>query len=222
VPAIVQRAADTYAANVRGIIGMQRHFTTSLRGGPIRHTEESDSGFLMDDGAFVKIKYYRIVQDGRTFAAGQIARRDAQTNRDWSDGKIFFKEPYDPRFMRDYGFQLQACSDCPAGVVAVAFTSAVRDAQHGSGTMWIESDSALVDRLTYVPYVFPPHATSGTVTEFGGRALPDLWYVTRIDSAYRGRVFVLTGSGTFAGAFDHFRRFATLIEAQAALQDGTI
>ena len=50
VPTLVLRAAAVYTANVRGIIGMQRHFSTVLHAGPVHHTEESDSGLLMKDG----------------------------------------------------------------------------------------------------------------------------------------------------------------------------
>jgi len=223
VPPIVERTAAAYAAEVRGIVGMQRHFITRIKGGPISHTEESDSGFLMHDGSFVRIKYCRVTDDGRAFDAGQLERRDSQTNRDWADGRIFFKEPYDPRYMADYDFEPpQACAGCAAGTVAVNFSSGIRDAQHGSGTMWIDAVNARVARLTYVPNALPPHATSGSVTEFDGPGLPDLWYVTRIESAYRGHIFILTGSGTFIGTFDHFRRFSALTEAEAALQSGTI
>jgi hypothetical protein len=223
VPAIVLRAGAVYAANVRGIIGMQRHFSTVLHAGPVHHTEESDSGYLMNDGSFVKIKYARIADDRKAFSAQQIAQRDAQTNQDWTVGKIFFREPYDRRFIGEYVFSPpQACAACPKGTVIVAFGSGFQDTQHGSGTMWIELATGRVDRLTYIPNVLPPHATFGTVTETSGWAMPNVWYVTRIDGAYKGKAFVLSGTGTFTGVFDHFRRFSTVTQGEAALQAGTI
>jgi len=223
VPTLVLRAAAVYTANVRGIIGMQRHFSTVLHAGPVHHTEESDSGLLMKDGSFVKIKYVRIADDGKAFSAQQIAQRDAQTNQDWTVGKIFFKEPYDRRFIGDYVFTPpQHCTACPAGTVAVTFGSSIRDTQHGSGTMWIEQTTGRVDRLTYIPNVLPSHATFGTVTETSGTAMPSVWYVTRIDGAYQGRAFILKGTGTFTGVFDHFRRFSTVTQGEAALHAGTI
>jgi len=223
VPALVLRAATVYAANVRGVIGMQRHFSTVLHAGPVHHTEESESGYLMNDGSFVKIKYVRIVDDGKAFSAQQIAQRDAQTNQDWTVGKIFFKEPYDRRFIGEYVFgPPKACVACPKGTVAVTFGSSIHDTQHGSGTMWIELATARVDRLTYIPNVLPPHATFGTVTETSGWAMPNVWYVTQIDGAYRGKAFVLSGTGTFTGVFDHFRRFSTVTQGEAALRAGTI
>jgi len=223
VPALVLRAAAVYEVNVRGIIGMQRHFSTVLHAGPIHHTEESDSGLLMNEGSFVKIKYFRIADDGKAFSAQQIAQRDAQTNQDWTVGKIFFKEPYDRRFIGEYVFNPpQACAACPAGTLAVNFASGAKDTQHGSGTMWIEQATGRVDRLTYIPNVLPPHATFGTVTETSGKAMPNVWYVIRIDGAYRGRAFVLSGTGTFTGAFDHFRRFTTVTQGEAALNTDTI
>src|SRR5579863_2993607 len=223
VPALMLRAAAVYAANVQGIIGMQRHFSTVLHAGPIHHSEESDSGLLMKNGRFEKLKYVRIADDGKAFSAQQIMQRDAQTNQDWTVGKIFFKEPYDRRFMSDYVFDTpRACAACPPGTVAINFGSAIRDTQHGSGTAWIDRATGRVDRLTYIPNVLPSHATFGTVTETSGWAMHDVWYVTRIDGSYRGRAFILTGSGTFTGVFDHFRRFATVTKGVAALDAGTI
>lgn len=223
VPALVLRAAAVYTADMRGIIGMQRHFSTVLHAGPIHHTEESDSGQLMNDGSFVKIKYFRIADDGKAFSAQQIAQRDAQTNQDWTVGKIFFKEPYDRRYIGDYSYDPpQTCAACPAGTVAVTFGSSVKDTQHGSGNMWIELATGRIDRLTYIPNVLPSHATFGSVTETSGTAMPKVWYVTRIDGAYQGRAFILKGTGTFTGVFDHFRRFSTVTQGAAALQADTI
>jgi hypothetical protein len=222
VPAIVEHAMAAYAAEMRGAIGMMRHFSTSIQAGPIRHGETSESGVLLEDGAFSKIKYYQVTQDGKAFDATKLAQRDSQTNTDWAAGKIFFKEPYDPRFIGDYTFALSTgCVDCPAGTVAVAFTSAVRDAQHGSGTMLIDSANARVETLTYSPNAFPPHATSGKVTETSSES-SGIWYVTHIDESYRGHSFILTGTGTFTGTFDHFRRFPSVGEGDGALGNGTI
>ncbi|MBC5809039.1 MAG: hypothetical protein ACR2KS_11730 [Candidatus Eremiobacter antarcticus] len=222
VPAIVRRAAEVDAAALRGFIGMQRHFSTDVHVGPVRHTEQSESGVLINDGAYVKIKYYKITQDGKAFSQSKLEERESQTNRDWAAGKIFFKEPYDKRFMGDYRFAEEPCNGCAPGTVAVAFTSDVKDAQHGNGTMWIASPSARVEKLTYVPNAFPPHASSGNVTETSGTAMPDLWYVTKIESTYKGHAFIVSGSGTFLGTFDHFKHFSTAAEGEAALAAGSI
>jgi len=220
--AIVERAVVAYTSEVHGAIGMMRHFSTSIQAGPVRHSETSESGVLLTDGAFTKIKYYQVTQDRKAFDATKLAQRDSQTNADWAAGKIFFKEPYDRRFSEDYQFALAAaCADCPAGTVAVTFTSALRDAQHGKGTMWIDSASARVVKLTYSPNAFPPHANSGTVTETSSES-SGIWYVTRIDESYRGHELILTGTGTFTGTFDHFRRFPSVTEGGAALGNGTI
>src|SRR6202051_69598 len=113
VPTLVQRPTTAYSADVRGTLGMQRHFSTTIKAGPIRHTETSESGVLFNDGTFVKIKYYQVADDGKAFSAKQLQAREAQTNSDWTTGKIFFKEPYDRRFMGDYSFsQPQVCAGC--------------------------------------------------------------------------------------------------------------
>jgi hypothetical protein len=224
VPSIVLRASSTFDTTLRGVVGMQRHFSTELQAGPLTHREESDSGLLMQDGRFVRIAYFRIVRDGHPYSPSQIQQRDDEANRDWAAGKVFFKEPYDPRYIGDYSFASPqaGCSECPPGTKAVTFASTIHDSQHGSGTMYVDTNDNLVIRLNYTPYTLPPHASSGSVTEIGGRGLPDLWYVVRIKETYGGRVFLMNGSGAFSGAFDNFRRFANLGAGEAALQNQTI
>src|ERR1700686_42794 len=223
VPTLVQRASAAYSVDLRGTLGMQRHFSTTIKAGPVRHTETSESGVLFSNGAFVKIKYYRVVEDGKTFSAKQLQDREAQTNRDWVAGKIFFKEPYDQRFLGDYSFsQPQVCTGCPSTLLVVRFTSTVQDAQHGNGMMWLDSTTAPAKELIYTPYVLPSHATSGSVTEISSNPAPGIWYVTRIDEAYRGHELIVSGTGTFTGTFDRLRRFSSLAQGQAALNDGTI
>jgi hypothetical protein len=222
VPEVVQRAQAVFTTSMRGILGLQRHFTTTIDAGIARHSEESESGMLFKDGVFVTAKYYKIVDDNKPLSEKQIVDRDAQTNQGWATGKIFFKEPYDPRYVGDYKFAEQAGCDCGMGMVAVTFSSEVRDAQHGAGTMWIQSASGRVTKLTYTPYVLPPHATSGTCTETSGEALPNVWTVMRIDEVYQGRELILKGSATFVGTFDHFERFSSVAEGETAVQKGTI
>jgi hypothetical protein len=221
VPSVVLRASIAFDAATHGLVGMQRHFATALHGGFLTHGERSDSGQLMLDGRSVKIAYYSIERDGHTFSALQTQQRSDQANEDWAAGKVFFKEPYDPRYLSDYSFgQPQAkCGACPVGTLAVTFASAIHDSQHGSGVMYVDAANAHVVKLTYTPYVLPPHASSGSVTEIGGQVLPDLWYVVRIDETYRGHAFVIGGTGTFTGVFDHFRRFSSLTAGEAALQN---
>lgn len=222
-PEIVQRAIANYETNIRGVIGMQRHFSTLIDAGIVKHTEVSESGILFKDGVFEQVHYYRVLEDGKEFSAGQLSDRDKQAADGWSAGKVFFKEPYDRRFAADYTFALiSPCTDCANGLVAIDFESAKHDTQHGAGTMWIETANARVVKLTYAPYVYPPHATSGTVTETSGAALPNLWYVVRIDQAFAGHILLLHGSATFTATFDHFERFGTVAEGISAVREGTI
>ncbi|MBC5809355.1 MAG: hypothetical protein GIW95_00635 [Candidatus Eremiobacteraeota bacterium] len=223
VPALVERAATAFATELEGVIGMQRHFTTVIKAGPIKHTETSESGVLFNNGAFVKMKYYSIADDGKAFAADKLASREKQANTDSATGKIYFREPYDRRFFADYQYsQPQACTGCAPGLMIVNFTSSVKDDQHGNGKMWIESGGARVMQLVYTPNALPQHATSGTVTETSSQVTPALWYVSRIDQMYRGHVAIMTGTGEFNGVLDHFQRFASLAQGEAALADGSI
>ncbi len=224
VPPIVLRAETAFDATLRGVVGMQRHFSTELRVGPVTHEEQSDSGLLMQDGRFVRIVYFRIVRDGHPFSPSQIQQRDDESNRAWTAGKIFFKEPYDEHYISDYSFgpPQVSCSECSPGTQAVSFASAIHDSQHGGGVMYIDAGNAHIVKLTYTPYVLPSHASSGFVTEIGGPGLPDLWYAVHIYETYRGHVFLMAGEGSFNGVFDNFRRFTNLSAGEAALQNQTI
>jgi len=223
VPDIVRRASSTYTQSIAGLIGMQRHFKTVISAGPFHHTEQSDSAIVFNDGAFVDVAYYRIIDDGRALSERDLSKRVAQTVDDWKAGKVFFKEPYDPRFTNDYQFQpLASCNGCPANAVAVHFESPIRDMQHGSGTMTIDSGSGRVLSLTYAPNALPPHATSGEITEVSSEPIDGLWYVTRIEQTYKGRYAIFHGSGTFSGAFDHFRRFPNASAAEQSLHDSKV
>jgi len=222
-PGIVQRVIAVYETNVRGVIGMQRHFSTLIDAGVAKHSEVSESAILFKDGVFEQLHYYRVIEDGKEFSTAQLSDRDKQSTDGWSAGKVFFKEPYDRRFAADYAFAaVSPCADCAAGTVAIKFESTKHDSQHGAGTMWIDAANARVVKLTYAPYVYPPHATSGTITETSGAALPNLWYVVRIDQAFTGHMFVLHGTATFTGLFDHFERFGSVAEGASALREGTI
>lgn len=224
VPSIVLHASAVFETMLGGVVGMQRHFSTEVHVGPVTHEEQSDSGLLLQDGRFVKIAYFRIVRDGHPFSPAQIQQRDDETNQAWAAGKLFFKEPYDARYMSDYTFALAqgSCSGCPPGTQAVNFASTSHDSQHGTGTMYIDTSSGHVVKLTYTPYVLPSHASSGSVTEVGGQRLPDLWYVVHISETYQGSLLLVSGQGTFNGVFDNFRRFASLDQGEAALQNQSI
>ncbi len=150
IPSLVEKAALAFAAELRGAVGMQRHFSTTIKAGPVTHSETSESGILFNNGVFVKIKYYRIADDGKAFSAAQIRARESQTNKDWTAGKIFFKEPYDKRYMGRLQF-LEAASvlrlpERPRPREST-ITSALQDVQHGNGIMWIDSARARVSGI---------------------------------------------------------------------------
>ena len=219
IPDVVRRAEAAFNRGVHGVVGMQRHFQTNISAGPVHHSETSESGIVLQDGKELGIRYYSIVQDGKPFSQSRIDQRNDQTNRDWAAGKVFFKEPYDPRFIGDYTFAgPEACADCSQGALSVTFSSDVKDTQHGNGTMLIDEKTARVLRLTYTPNALPPHASSGSVVETTSAVLGSAWYVTRIEQTYHGKALFLSGTGTFTGTFDHFRRYATAAEGLTSLK----
>jgi hypothetical protein len=68
----------------------------------------------------------------------------------------------------------------------------------------------------------PPHATTGTVVESFGEAVPGMWTIVSIDHSYTGRVAFFRGIGTLTEREDHFQRFDNRVAAMLFLQRATI
>ena len=205
-PAIVMQAAQTAASESAGVIVHERHITVSAVAGPAHFSQSSDALMLMADGSYKQIHYLRMVENGRPVSTKDLTKLESKNNADLAQGDGVFKQPYDRHFLNDYQFAIVPCI-CNANEIDVRFTSALHDDQHGAGDMRIDESTGHVLGLTYVPYVLPDRANSGTVTETFGQALPGLWTIIRIDRTYGGRVFIVSGHGTVSEVLDHFHHF---------------
>jgi hypothetical protein len=220
-PPIVKRAVAEYAADHRGAIAMSRHLSFTMHVGPMGQDVTNEVGIFMHDGAYVKTKYYAGTENGKTDDDASLRKQEDKANEDIAAGKGFFKRPMDPRFTADYKFDESPCA-CWHDTEHVKFTSLVRDASHGDGTMIIDKATARVQSIEYDMNKPPDHATSGHVIETYGEAIPGLWTCVKVEETYSGKVGFVGGNAHLAYTLDHFRRFAQTDAAVAAIANRTL
>jgi hypothetical protein len=205
IPPIVSQAAEQSAMASAGVIVHERHMSVTAVAGPAHFSESNDALLLLSDGAYRHIHFLHMAENGKVLGPDQVLKRESQDNRAFEHGTGFFKQPFDRRYLTDYTYRLTPSSD--AAHVEVSYSSALHDEQHGMGEMTIDAATGRVMSVAYTPYVFPDHASNGTVTETFGEPLPGLWTIVRIDQTYGGRVLFVTGHGAVTETLDHFRRF---------------
>jgi hypothetical protein len=222
VPSLVHRAVTQYAAEHHGLLGFSRHVNFTMHAGPLSRDVRNDVGVLMQDGAYTRVRYYNGQTDAKTDDAKDLQRQEDDANADLAAGRGFVKRPVDPRFVADYRFASADCADCAAGRAAFSFTSVVHDRQHGHGTLIIDNASGRVDQISYTLDRAPDHAASGEVVETFGEALPGLWTCLHVEETYRGHLGPIGGTATMTTTLDHFRRFAQVDTALAAMASGSL
>ena len=206
---VVARAAAVNTLLMQGVTVNERHINVEVSAGPVHYSERNDAVVMLVEGAFSRLRYLRIVENGHEVSQEKMAEREAQNNRDLERGLGFFKQPFDQRYLSDYAYVSDANCACAAGEIAVSFRSLVRDDQHGDGVMRIDTANGRVHDVTYTPDVLPAHANSATTTETFGSPLPGRWTIVRIDREYHGHVAFFGGNGKVTETLDHFRRLPT-------------
>ena len=220
-PQIVKRAVADYAANHRGNLAFSRHLTFAMQVGPLKKNVRNEIGILMRDGEYVKTKYYSAETNGKPDGDAALRREEQKANDDLAAGRGFFKRPIDPRFVDDYKFEVAACA-CGREEEKVKFTSLVRDAQHGDGTMVIDKNTGHVQTIEYDMNKPPDHASNGHAVETYGEAISGLWTCTKVEETYDGRVGFVGGTASLSYTLDHFKRFAQSDAALAAITNRTL
>jgi hypothetical protein len=204
---VLSRAAAANDSALAGTVVSVRHLSVSVAAGPAHYAEQNDALVVMEDGAFARVRYLRVVQNGKGLSPDQLAQRDDENNRDLARGSSFFKQPFDRRYLQDYSYGGQVAGPAPNNESEITFRSLIHDDQHGDGTMRIDAASGRVIELTYTPNVLPNRASSGTTTETFGEPIAGLWTIVRIDRSYDGHMAFFRGSGHVIETLDHFRHF---------------
>jgi hypothetical protein len=218
-PPLLRRALDTFAGDHRGTLMAERHLSFTLHAGPFSRDVSNDVGVVLNDGTYVRTKYYAQTSNGKTDDDATLRSAERDANRDLEGGRGFFKRPIDPRYADDYRFEPADCADCASGERTFAFTSKVRDEQHGDGIATVDEATAHVVALSYTLDKAPAHATSAHVVETFGQALPKLWTCVRVAETFNGRVGIIGGSASMHYTLDHFRRLAAKNSLTATIDE---
>lgn len=221
IPEIVERAAAFNAEATSGVIVEERHIELNASAGPMHFSQANDAMVLLQNGDYKRLRYLRIVENGKPLAPDRVAQEEEQNNAELLRGKSFFKQPFDEHYLRDYTFAPAAC-ECAPHRRAIAFTSVVRDDQHGDGTMILDETSGKPITVSYTPDVLPEHASTGTTTETFGEAAPGVWTTISIQREYGGRVAIFHGNGVMIERIDHVQRFPDSNAGIAYLQRASL
>ncbi|MHB8147078.1 MAG: hypothetical protein ACYDGM_07465 [Vulcanimicrobiaceae bacterium] len=219
VPAVVARAAAANATALEGTIVHDRHMSVAVSAGPLHYSEQNDAVLLMVGGQYQRLRYTRVVENGKALDADRIAQLETKTDRLLQSGKGTFKQPFDQRYLEDYTYQTDPACACGPNTAAIRFHSLVRDDQHGDGLMRIDRASGRVLDVTYTPDILPAHANSCTTTESFADVLPGVWTIVRIERSYRGHIAFFGGGGDVVETLNHFKIVPNAQSGLAYLDD---
>lgn len=211
---LVKQAAKNYANDVRGVVAFRSVSESRINAPMLNQTIRSTAFTVQKDGIPVKVVMERIVTNGKDASADELSKQSTKTTATYQEGKGFFKAPYDPRYMDAYTFKLESCSDCAPGATAIRFTSAIKDDQHGTGTMILD-DAMRVREVRYSPNAYPPNVTTGVLSLVRDEVGKGMVGVRNIKVDYQGAMGPLKGSFVMDLRNEGFRRYASVDEAIA-------
>ncbi len=196
-PPDVALVAQRFTETSKGVVAFHLHRVFEAHAGFSSRREDLVLDGVYVDGAIAKVRVRSYTIDGKP--ASTDAEADLERSYEHPNPAEAFALPFDPRYADAYQFRA-------AGPQKLAFTSAVRDAAHGNGTVTYEP-SGDVTTYTYQPNVLPPHATFGEITDRRAEVLPGYWAVTRENQQYKGSYGPFAGAGSVQVDYSNFRRF---------------
>jgi hypothetical protein len=218
-PSALRDAVATLTAQRHGVTAFARHYIYDQRAPAHNKLIVADSARIRRDGTIVAAKLYRQTVDGTASAPDEIAKEQAELNKDLPDED--YTLPLTTSALGDYAFATSSsCAGCDDGVVAITFTSRKRDDDHADGTAYVDGKNHRFVRLEFVPAVTPKGADSGNVTITFGRALADLWDVVAEKQRYTGHLLFIHGSADVTITNRSYRRFDSLEQARTAVDAG--
>jgi hypothetical protein len=215
---VASAAAAVYLRENRGVIGYQRHLVQQTTAPANNDLFVSDGKFVWRDGVFAKMKFFLVTDNGSALSQADVDKRTGESNDGWTSGKAMFREPFEPGHLSDYTYDISGeAGACSSAATAVRFTSKLRDRWHGDGTMCVDMATKHALLLKFVPAELPPHASTATVTETLGEALPGTWHVVKVAEHYSGQVLFIHGTLDVTADYKDFRRFDTIDAGLASL-----
>jgi hypothetical protein len=211
----MKRVTEVYAREVKGVTACETVTTSKIRATMYKLDSRSRMWVVSQDGQPVRARVLELIKDGRPDEA-ERKKLEQRTDGAFRKGENRFKAPYDPRHLKDYHFEPAPNEKCAVGEVAIAFTSPLKDEQHGAGVL-VTTTNGHVKRLRYSPNVLPKNVTSGVVRLELGPVTSGHWRARRMTLDYKGAMGPMSGSFELVQRFENYRKFASVEAALAAV-----
>jgi hypothetical protein len=202
-PPALELVAQRFAETSRGVVSFHLHRVFDVHAGPLSRHEDLVMEGIYSDGAIAKVRISSYTIDGK--AADASTASALEQAYEHPKAEDLFNAPFDQRYLGAYRYQ-------NAGPQKIAFTSSMRDAAHGGGTLSYDSANNVLS-YTYHPNALPPHASFGEITDRRAEVAPGYWAVTQEEQQYKGRYGFFAGAGTVEVTYTNFRRFPDLQSA---------
>jgi hypothetical protein len=208
VPPEILSIGRRFVQTTRGVVAFKLHRVFDVHAGPSSRHDDLVLEGVYDDGTLVSVRILSDTIGGTPQTPDQIAI----AQRQWTHPKRgdVFAAPFDPRYFGEYRYGPIVGSN-------VSFTSLVKDAAHGTGTLTVDQ-RANVTAFSYAPSVMPQYATSGTVVDTRRQVLPGYWAVTQETQTYAGRYALWKGGATALYSMSEFRRYPSISAAVSAIR----
>jgi hypothetical protein len=213
--ALAARVASVVGDDSKGILGMTTESTQKISA-PILHKLTKVRRYVVfQDGIPVAAGILSVVEDGKPWDAGQVAKLTTETDAKIKHGEGFNHQPYVSKFVREYHFANAPCDGCAPGERALAFDTNLHDDVHIAGRMIVDASDRPVS-VTSHPYMYPSPASSGESTTTFAAALGPHRLPVDVHGLYFGHKGFIRGSFTF-DEHNVFRSFPSVADAVAAL-----
>lgn len=211
----VRQAVAILDAERHGVTAFHRHYAYTEHGPGHTKTQLVDSIRVRDGSRLVAVRLLAQVSDGKAASPAELAKLQADIEKQFPPED--YELPLATPELAEYRFDVSnaPCNKCPAGSIAIAFTSLQRDDSHGDGIMTIDGSSHHILSMDFRPSVLPPHADSGSISIAFGPVLPDLWDVVSTTSHYTGHMFVFHGGADIVQTDSAYHRYKTIAQALA-------
>ncbi len=220
LPTELQRAAKVTVSDHKGIIAYTTTWDSTAHGGPMHRTYHYTDAYVFKDERLIKARAMTKGDNGKIATQQELDTETLKIETEQGNGKVF-AVPFDARHFSEYHYAKGACVGCGNGDTKITFSSLVKDAFHGDGSMIVDS-SGHVKVLSYSPKVLPLHATTGVITAYRAEVLPGFWATVRSEERFTGHLGPFSGGAEIQSYSDHYHRFQSVEAALAALRSGAI
>ena len=137
--ALAARVATLVGDDSKGILGMTTESTQKISA-PILHKLTKVRRYVVfQDGIPVAAGILSVVEDGKPWDAGQVAKLTAETDAKIKHGEGFNHQPYVSKFVREYHFANAPCEGCGPGERGLKFDTDLHDDVHIAGLMVVDA-----------------------------------------------------------------------------------